>query len=106
MVRKNRRKSTQALNVSSSGYIAWKDRPVSDREKQNKLLVFHIRAIHNETDATYGTPRITRELNDTGIPCRKNRIARIKQKMRLRAIAAPRKFRSTFFGGSSVWEIC
>jgi len=85
----------RALNVSSSGYYAWKDRPVSDREQQNKLLAFHIRAIHNETDATYGTPRITKELNEAGIPCRKNRIARIKQKMGLRAIAAPRKVRCT-----------
>jgi putative transposase len=85
----------RTLGVSRSGYYAWKTRPVCDREQQNKLLAFHIRAIHNETDATYGSPRITKELNEAGISCSETRIARIKQEMGLRAIAAPQKFRCT-----------
>ena len=85
----------RALGVSRSGYYAWKARPVCDRKQQNKLLAFHIRAIHNETDATYGSPRITKELNEAGVSCSESRIARIKQGMGLRAIAAPRKFRYT-----------
>ena len=85
----------RALDVSRSGYYAWKSRPACDREQENKLLAFHIKAIHNETDATYGTPRITKELKEAGISCSKNRVARIKQEIGLRAIGAPRKFRCT-----------
>ena len=85
----------RALGVSRSGYYAWKTRPVCNQKQQKKLLAFHIKAIHNETDATYGTPRITKELNEAGVSCSESRIARIKQEMGLRAIAAPRKFRCT-----------
>jgi putative transposase len=85
----------KALDVSRSGYYAWKSRPPSERERKNRELAFHIKAVHRETDATYGTPRITKELNEAGIPCGENRIARIKQEIGLKAIAAPRKFRCT-----------
>jgi|TARA_B110000196_G_C21063726_1_gene623736 transposase InsO family protein len=85
----------KALDVSRSGYYAWKDRPPSKRERENRELAFHIKAIHRETDATYGTPRVTAELNEAGMPCGKNRIARIKREMNLRAVGAPRKFRCT-----------
>lgn len=85
----------RALGVSRGGYYAWKSRPACDRAKENKLLAFHIKAIHTETDATYGTPRITKELKEAGISCSRNRVARIKQEIGLRAIGAPRKFRCT-----------
>ena len=85
----------RALGVSRGGYYAWKSRPACDREQENKLLAFHIKAIHTETDATYGTPRITKELKEAGISCSRNRVARIKQEIGLRAIGAPRKFRCT-----------
>ena len=85
----------KALDMSRSGYYAWKGRPPSERERENRELAFHIKVVHRETDATYGTPRITKELNEAGIPCGENRIARIKQEIGLKAIAAPRKFRCT-----------
>ena len=84
-----------ALDVSRSGYYSWRSRPISQREHKNKVLAFHIKAIHNETNATYGTPRITKELNEAGITCGENRIAKIKQEMGLRAIASPRRIRCT-----------
>ena len=85
----------KTLGISKSGYYAWKSRPVSQREQENQVLALHIKAIHRETDQTYGTPRITEELNEAGIVCSASRIARIKQKMGLKAIGTPRKFRCT-----------
>jgi transposase InsO family protein len=85
----------QALGVARSGYYAWETRPVSEQERKNRVLAFHIRAIHRDTDGTYGAPRITEELKASGMVCSENRVARIKQKMGLRAIASPRKFRCT-----------
>ena len=85
----------QALEVSRAGYYAWRDRPVSDRELESRVLALHIKAIHRITDGTYGSPRIAEELKESGVRCSENRIARIKQKMGLRAIASPRRFRCT-----------
>jgi hypothetical protein len=32
--------------------------------------------VHNDTDATYGTPPITKELKEAGVSCSRNRVAR------------------------------
>lgn len=85
----------RALGVSRSGYYEWRKRPVSDRQRENETLALHIRAVHRETNGTYGTPRITEELRESGVPCSKNRVARIKKEIGLKAIASPRKYRVT-----------
>jgi len=85
----------KALDVSRSGYYAWRGRPVSKRERENQILALHIKAVHQETDQTYGTPRITKELRESGVQCSANRVARIKQKLGLKAVASPRKYRVT-----------
>ncbi len=38
----------QVLNVSPSGYYAWRERPVSKREMANQELVEKIKEIHIE----------------------------------------------------------
>ncbi len=85
----------KTLGISKSGYYAWRTRPVSQREQENQVLALHIKAIHRETDGTYGTPRLWEELSEAGVSCSANRIARLKQKMGLKAIGTPRKFRCT-----------
>ena len=78
--------SCQALEVSRSGYYAWKGRrPDSERKKQNKKLLIEIEKIFDESDSTYGYPRITEELKDRGIVVGKNRVAKL---MRENAIAS------------------
>jgi hypothetical protein len=32
--------------------------------------------VHNDTDTTYGTPPITKELKEAGVSCSRNRVAR------------------------------
>ena len=82
------------LDVSPSGYYAWRDRPPSAREMANQELFERIEAVYNESDGTYGSPRIYYELKEQGVACSKNRVARL---MRLRELKAKqvRRYRST-----------
>jgi transposase InsO family protein len=84
----------KALNVSPSGYYAWRNRPVSAREMANQELVKRIEAVYNESYETYGSPRIYRELEAQGVACSENRVARL---MRLRGLRAKqvRRYKST-----------
>ena len=49
----------RVLNVSRSGYHAWKDRPPSKRTTANAALTERIREIHHRSRETYGYPRDT-----------------------------------------------
>ena len=88
------RRMCNELNVSPSGYYAWRDRPASAREMANQELYTKIKAVYDDNHGVYGSPRIYRELKDQGIACSKNRIARL---MRLRDLQAKqfRRFKST-----------
>lgn len=74
-----------ALEISISGYYAWRTRPQSQREQENQKLVEQIREIHAESRETYGSPRIHADLVDQGIKCNKKRVERL---MRINGIRA------------------
>ena len=84
----------KALNVSPSGYYAWRKRPVSAREMANRELVKKIEAVYNDSYETYGSPRVYRELKAQGVACSENRVARL---MRLRGLRAKqvRRYKTT-----------
>ena len=56
-----------ALEVSKSGYYAWKKRPKSRQRIDNEKLLIEIRRVFIETDETFGSPRIYDELDDAGL---------------------------------------
>ncbi len=84
----------QTLEVSTTGYYAWRQRPTSVRRQRRDALVVDIRAIHAEVKARYGSPRIHAELTARGRDCCVNTVAQL---MRDHGIAAKtaRKFRCT-----------
>ena len=84
----------KVLDVSPSGYYAWRQRPPSAREMANRELYKKIETVYNDNHGVYGSPRIYRELKDQGIACSENRIARL---MRLRGLRAKqsKRFKST-----------
>jgi len=84
----------QVLNVSRSGYYAWRKRPPSVREMANQELLQAIRKEYQESDEVYGSPRITEALRKQGWCCGENRVARLMRVYRLKAKAA-RRFRTT-----------
>ncbi len=76
------------MEVSVSGYYAWKKRPVSTREQEKKQIAEQIKIIHEQSRKTYGSPRIYQDLRQKGIACWENRVARLMKKYQ---IAAKRK---------------
>ena len=75
----------RVLQVSRSGYNAWRDRPVSQRERANQMLWREIKTIHEQYRGVYGCPRIHRQLQNQGIQCGHNRVARLMRQNGLRA---------------------
>lgn len=73
----------RVLGVSRSGYYAWRKRPVSRREMANEALTEKIRDIHQQSDETYGSPRIHAHLADEGLKCGVNRVARLMREAEL-----------------------
>ena len=85
----------KVLKVSRSGYYAWKSRTPGKRERVNEELLEHIRDVHTNSRKLYGSPRITAELNDEGILCGKNRVARIMKDNGIRATLKRARYRKT-----------
>jgi len=54
-------------------------------QKANEQLLEHIREIHRKNRSVYGSPLITDELNEQGVLCGKNRVARIMRGNGIRA---------------------
>jgi putative transposase len=69
----------RVLDVSTSGYYAWRKRPESERRQKDLLLGNRIEAIHQESRGTYGRPRIHAELKEEGIAVGGKRVARLMQ---------------------------
>ena len=82
------------VEVSKSGYYAWQKRPASERATENALLLARIRVIHDVSDQTYGSPRITAALKSEGLVCGENRIAKLMQKNDI-ASESVKKFKIT-----------
>ncbi len=75
----------KVLNVSRSGYYAWKSRRPSNHQRENAEILKNIQEIYKKRRRIYGSPRITNELNDQGVRCGKNRVARIMKENGIRA---------------------
>jgi putative transposase len=81
----------EALEVSESGYYAWRGRAPSRAEQRRGELVAAIEVIHAEVKGRYGSPRMTAELNARGYACSENTVAEIMREHGIRA-KAPRRF--------------
>jgi putative transposase len=73
------------LGVGRSGYYAWRKRTPSTREQANQALLALIKAEHQASRKTYGSPRLYVVLHRKGVVCGHNRVARL---MRLHGIVA------------------
>lgn len=85
----------RALEVSRSGYYAFKKRSKSPRRLDNEKLLIEIRRVFVENQENYGSPRVWNELNnEQGIRCSENRVARVMHEAGIVAVQK-RKFRLT-----------
>ena len=81
----------RAMQVCRSGYYAWRKRPPSAREQANAQLTEQIKAVFEESDQTYGSPRIYEELKEQNVACSQKRIARLMGLSHLKA-TLPKRF--------------
>ncbi len=81
-----------ALNVSWSGYHAWKRRAPGLRARANAQLWSLIAQAHEQSRATYGSPRVHRWLQRHSQRCGRHRVARLMRDHGLRS-QEKRRFR-------------
>ncbi len=82
------------LGLSTSGYYAWERREVSQRQRDDAVLMEEIKASHRRSRGTYGSPRIYDDLKEQGETVGRHRVARL---MRENGITARplKRFRKT-----------
>lgn len=83
------------LEVSRSGFYAWKQRQgrePSARARRRQELAEKIRAVHQESRQTYGSPRVYQELKAQGESVCENTVARVMKENGIRSIVR-RRFR-------------
>jgi transposase InsO family protein len=90
--------------VTRAGFYAWRSRERSERERQNAALAERIRAVHQASRGTYGSPRIYQALRRQGCRASENRIARVMQAPGIKARVATMRYTNPtlqrFFAGA------
>ena len=81
-----------ALEVSRSGYYAWRGRRESPRAADNRVLLAAIRRVHADHRGRYGAPRIQAALRAEGHSVSRGRVERLMRRHGIRAISQ-RRFR-------------
>ncbi len=84
----------KVLRVSESGYYAWVSRPASQRQRDDRVYLAHIRAEHARNYRAYGRKRMTDELRDQGIVIGERRVGRLMRENDI-GIVRTHKFKRT-----------
>ncbi len=82
------------LEVSRSGFYAWRRRPESQMVRRNRRLLVKIKAAFRKYRGAYGSPRIWRELVADGEDVGRGQIARLMRENGIQA-KQKRKFKAT-----------
>jgi putative transposase len=81
----------KTLEVSESGYYAWKSREPSQHCREDARLSADIQHIFVEHRQVYGSPRIHAVLKARGIACSRKRVVRLMQQLGLSAQTKKRR---------------
>lgn len=84
----------RVLEVSESGYAAWRSRGESRHRQEDQCLTETIKTIHVQSRGTYGTPRVQAELQAQDKRVSRARIRRLMKASGLK-VRQKRKFRNT-----------
>jgi putative transposase len=92
------------LNVHRSGFYAWSKNPKSNREIEDERLYRKIEGYWSDSDQTYGSPRIYKDLRESGETCGLNRVAKIMRQRKLKAIRGYKKRKYKYSKPSDIAE--
>jgi len=81
----------EVMEVSTSGFYDWLERPESNRSRENRHLTDKIRRCHQRSREIYGSPKIHQDLVAEGESCSVKRVARLMKKADIKSKMA-RKF--------------
>lgn len=79
------------LEVSESGYYAWRKQERSFHEEQDERLAQGIAAVFEESRQTYGAQRIYHALRERGIYSSRKRVARLMQRQGLASVRVKKR---------------
>ena len=65
------------LEVTDRGYRSWRSRPISQRQRDDMVILAHIREQHRLSLGSYGRPRMTEELQELGLEVGQRRVGRL-----------------------------
>lgn len=80
----------RVLEVSASGYYAWRGRSESARSAANRKLLGEVRRLHAEHHGRYGSPRMHAALRAEGKTASRGRVERLMRRHSIRALAGRR----------------
>ena len=79
-------KMCKAFKVSKSGYYQWLQRKPSARAVESQKIKGMIKSIYESSKGRYGSPKITVELEKTGLKISRPRVARMMKSEGIRSI--------------------
>jgi transposase InsO family protein len=82
------------MDVTSRGYRAWRGRPISQRQRDDLVLLAHIREQHRLSLGSYGRPRMTEELKELGLNVGHRRVGRLMRQNGI-SVVRTRKYKVT-----------
>ena len=84
----------RVMQVTSRGFRAWRRRPMSQRQRDDMVLLAHIREQHRLSLQSYGRPRMTEELQELGLKVGHRRIGRLMRQNDIKTIRT-QKYKAT-----------
>jgi putative transposase len=84
----------RVLDVSPSGFYAWRRRPEPTRASSDAQLAVEIAAEHKRSRGIYGSPRVHLELRARGVRVGRKRVERLMRKNGIKG-RQKRRFRRT-----------
>jgi len=74
--------------VTRGGYYSWRNRPPSLRSLEDQSILEEIQEVFDESEQTYGSPRVYKELHRRGCGVGKGRVERLMRENALKACSA------------------
>jgi len=82
------------MNVTSRGFRAWRCRPACQRQRDDLVVLAHIREQHRLSFGSYGRPRMTEELKALGLDVGHRRVGRLMRQNGI-LVVRTRKYKAT-----------
>jgi putative transposase len=84
------------LELTRSGYYAWRRSQETARQVANRLLAQQIQRVYHEKKGRYGSPRVTQQLRREGQRCNHKRVERLMRQQGLKGCSSrKRRVRTT-----------